>query len=97
MDLCAANGALKSVPRSFDSPAAIWRAARIILDIRLQRGEIGVAEAVDFLVDRVGHEGKKEGERRRSHRIIWVWTVSESSLPASSVTRVCQTCVRRPR
>ncbi|CAN5831118.1 hypothetical protein BH23CHL8_BH23CHL8_14430 [soil metagenome] len=35
---------------------AIWRAARIILDIRLQRGEIGVAEAVDFLVEHTGFE-----------------------------------------
>ncbi len=29
---------------------AIWRACRIILDIGLHRGEIGVEEAVDFLV-----------------------------------------------
>ena len=30
---------------------AIWRACRIILDIRLHRGEIGVDEAIDFLVE----------------------------------------------
>src|SRR6267378_862201 len=30
------------------------------------------------------------------HRIICVWIVSDSSLPESSVTRVCQTCVRLP-
>lgn len=35
---------------------AIWRAARISLDIRLQRGEIDVAEAVDFLVQHTGFE-----------------------------------------
>jgi uncharacterized protein (DUF885 family) len=35
---------------------AIWRAARIILDIRLHRGEIGVDEAVDFLVAHTGFE-----------------------------------------
>ncbi len=35
---------------------AIWRACRIILDIRLHRGEIGIAEAVDFLVERTGFE-----------------------------------------
>ena len=35
---------------------AIWRACRIILDIRLHRGEIGTEEAVDFLVERTGFE-----------------------------------------
>ena len=35
---------------------AIWRAARIILDIRLHRGEIGVDEGVDFLVEHTGFE-----------------------------------------
>jgi uncharacterized protein (DUF885 family) len=47
-----------------DSPArrvivatdAIWRAARIILDIRLHRGEIGVDEAVEFLIGHTGFE-----------------------------------------
>lgn len=35
---------------------AIWRACRIILDIRLHRGEIGVDEAIDFLVEHTGFE-----------------------------------------
>ncbi len=35
---------------------AIWRAVRIILDIRLHRGEIGVDEAIDFLVEHTGFE-----------------------------------------
>ena len=35
---------------------AIWRACRIILDIRLHRGEIGVNEAIDFLVDQTRFE-----------------------------------------
>jgi uncharacterized protein (DUF885 family) len=35
---------------------AIWRACRIILDVKLQRGEIGVSEAVDFLVEHTGFE-----------------------------------------
>ncbi len=35
---------------------AIWRAARIILDIRLHRGQIGVDEGVDFLVEHTGFE-----------------------------------------
>jgi uncharacterized protein (DUF885 family) len=35
---------------------AIWRACRIVLDIRLHRGEIGVDEAVDFLVEHTSFE-----------------------------------------
>jgi uncharacterized protein (DUF885 family) len=35
---------------------AIWRACRIILDVRLQRGEIGVEEATDFMVEQTGFE-----------------------------------------
>ena len=35
---------------------AIWRACRIILDIRLHRGEISVEEAIDFLVEQTGFE-----------------------------------------
>ncbi|HEX6474362.1 MAG TPA: DUF885 domain-containing protein [Candidatus Limnocylindria bacterium] len=35
---------------------AIWRAARIILDIRLHRGEMSFDEAVAFLVDHTGFE-----------------------------------------
>ena len=35
---------------------AIWRAARIILDIRLHRGEIGVKDGVEFLVEHTGFE-----------------------------------------
>lgn len=32
----------------------LWRAARIILDVKLHRGEMSVEEAVDFLVEHVG-------------------------------------------
>ena len=35
---------------------AIWRACRIILDIRLHRGEIGVTEATDFIVEHTSFE-----------------------------------------
>ena len=35
---------------------AIWRAARIVLDIRLHRGEIGVDDGVAFLVEHTGFE-----------------------------------------
>jgi len=35
---------------------AIWRACRIVLDVRLHRGEIGVAEAVRYLTRHTGFE-----------------------------------------
>jgi len=35
---------------------AIWRACRIILDVRMHRGEIGVAEAEAWLVEQTGFE-----------------------------------------
>jgi uncharacterized protein (DUF885 family) len=35
---------------------AIWRACRIILDIRLHRGEIGVEEAIESLIEHTGFE-----------------------------------------
>jgi len=34
----------------------IWRACRIILDIKLHRGDVSVSDAVDFLVDQTGFE-----------------------------------------
>ncbi len=36
---------------------AIWRASRIILDIRMHRGELSVEEATDFLVTQTSFEG----------------------------------------
>jgi uncharacterized protein (DUF885 family) len=35
---------------------AIWRACRIILDVRLHRGDISVRDAIDFLVEQTGFE-----------------------------------------
>ncbi len=35
---------------------AIWRACRIVLDVRLHRGEIRVPDAIDFLVEHTGFE-----------------------------------------
>jgi uncharacterized protein (DUF885 family) len=35
---------------------AIWRACRIILDVRMHRGEIGVDEAIAFLVEQTSFE-----------------------------------------
>jgi uncharacterized protein (DUF885 family) len=36
---------------------AIWRACRIILDVRMHRGELSVDEATDFLVSNTSFEG----------------------------------------
>ncbi|MFL5749838.1 MAG: DUF885 domain-containing protein [Chloroflexota bacterium] len=36
---------------------AIWRACRIILDVRMHRGELGVEEATEFLVSNTSFEG----------------------------------------
>ncbi len=36
---------------------AIWRACRIILDVRMHRGELTVEEATDFLVEHTSFEG----------------------------------------
>jgi uncharacterized protein (DUF885 family) len=35
---------------------AIWRACRIILDVRMHRGEIGMSEAIRFLVEQTSFE-----------------------------------------
>ena len=35
---------------------AIWRAARIVLDVKLHRGEIGFDDAVEFLIAQTGFE-----------------------------------------
>ena len=35
---------------------AIWRACRIILDVRMHRGELSVDEATDFLVEQTGFQ-----------------------------------------
>ncbi len=35
---------------------AIWRACRVVLDVRMHRGDVTVDQATDFLVDRTGFE-----------------------------------------
>jgi uncharacterized protein (DUF885 family) len=44
------------VHRYIQHTDAAWRAARIILDVRLHRGEIGLEEAVAFLREQTGFE-----------------------------------------
>jgi len=36
---------------------AIWRAARIVLDVRMHRGELSIEDAAAFLVEQTGFEG----------------------------------------
>jgi uncharacterized protein (DUF885 family) len=35
---------------------AIWRAARIVLDVRMHRGEVSIEQATDFLIQHTGFE-----------------------------------------
>jgi uncharacterized protein (DUF885 family) len=35
---------------------AIWRSVRIILDVKLHRGEIGFDDAIDFMIEKTGFE-----------------------------------------
>jgi uncharacterized protein (DUF885 family) len=35
---------------------AIWRAARIVLDVRMHRGELSIEEATEFLIEHTGFE-----------------------------------------
>ena len=42
---------------------AIWRACRIILDVRMHRGEIELEEATDFLVEHTGFERPNAARR----------------------------------
>ena len=58
---------------------AIWRACRIILDVRLHRGEIGVDEATDFLVEQTGFE---RAERPRRGPVVHVPADLPAVLPA---------------
>ncbi len=57
---------------------AIWRACRIILDIRLHRGEIGVDDAIDFLVEQTGFE--RPNARAEVHRYTFTPTYQLSYL-----------------
>ena len=44
---------------------AIWRACRIILDVRLHRGELTIDEAIDFLVEHTSFERRQRPGRGR--------------------------------
>lgn len=55
---------------------AIWRACRIILDVRLHRGEVSIDEAVDFIVEHTGFE-------RANARAEVLWYTYRPTYPLS--------------
>jgi uncharacterized protein (DUF885 family) len=57
---------------------SIWRACRIILDVRLHRGQIGVDEATDFLIEHTGFE--RPNARAEVHRFTYTPTYQLSYL-----------------
>jgi len=57
---------------------AIWRACRIILDVRMHRGELGVDEAVRFLVEQTSFE--EPNARAEIHRYTYTPTYQLSYL-----------------
>lgn len=57
---------------------AIWRACRIILDVRMHRGEVEVDEAIDFLVEHTGFE--RANARAEVHRYTYTPTYQLSYL-----------------
>ncbi len=57
---------------------AIWRACRIVLDVRMQRGEIGVDEAVSFLTEQTSFESANA--RAEVHRYTYTPTYQFSYL-----------------
>jgi uncharacterized protein (DUF885 family) len=57
---------------------AIWRACRIILDIRMHRGEVGVDEAIRFLVEQTSFE--EANARAEIHRYTYTPTYQLSYL-----------------
>ncbi len=57
---------------------AIWRACRIVLDVRMHRGELSVEEAVRFLVQQTGFE--TANARAEVHRYTYTPTYQLSYL-----------------
>lgn len=57
---------------------AIWRAVRIILDIRMHRGEVGVEEAIRFMVEHTSFE--EANARAEVHRYTYTPTYQLSYL-----------------
>jgi uncharacterized protein (DUF885 family) len=57
---------------------AIWRACRIILDVRMHRGEVAVDDAVAFMVEQTGFE--EPNARAEVHRYTYTPTYQLSYL-----------------
>ena len=67
---------------------AIWRACRIILDVRMHRGELTMDEATDFLVE---HTRFERAERRGRGPVVHL-PADLSRCPTSSAGRSCSAC-----
>ena len=57
---------------------AIWRAVRIVLDVRMHRGEIGVKDAIRFMVEQTSFE--EANARAEVHRYTYTPTYQLSYL-----------------
>ena len=68
---------------------AIWRACRIILDVRMHRGELSVEEATDFLVE---HTQLRAAERPRRGPVVHL-PPDLSRCRTCSGGRCCSACV----
>ena len=55
---------------------AIWRAARIVLDVRMHRGEVSIEEATDFLVEHTGFERPNAAAEARRYTYTPAYNLS---------------------
>ena len=55
---------------------AIWRACRIILDVRMHRGEVSIEEATDFLVEHTGFERPNAAAEARRYTTTPTYVLS---------------------
>ena len=74
---------------------AIWRACRIILDVRMHRGEMGVDEAIRFLVEQTSFE--EANARAEVHRYTYTPTYQLSYLLGKTLLLQLRADERRRR
>jgi uncharacterized protein (DUF885 family) len=55
---------------------AIWRAARIVLDVRMHRGELSIEEATAFLIEHTGFERPNALAEARRYTYTPTYTLS---------------------
>jgi uncharacterized protein (DUF885 family) len=58
------------------STDAIWRACRIILDVRMHRGEVSIEEATEFLVEHTGFERPNAAAEARRYTTTPTYVLS---------------------